>query len=149
MKKTMMILLTSLFLMGCTDNQVEEDSNGNTDEESVEVVVQEDAKVFIQEGPEEISIRSENSEIRQLSLFSLEYDPEKDELLETELLKEKENIPADEQTTWEVIYSEGIPSMKLVWELATGEAGEYVIAYDGKDGLNEEEIQVLPKEDKE
>lgn len=145
----MMILLTSLFLMGCTDNQVEEDWIENSDKESVEDVVQENAKVFIQEGPEEISIRSENSEIRQLSLFSLEYDPEKDELLETELLKEKENIPADEQTTWEVIYSEGIPSMKLVWELATGEAGEYVIAYDGKDGLKEEEIQVLPKQDKE
>ena len=34
--------------------------------------------------------------------------------------------------------------MKLVWELSNGEEREYIIAYDGKDGLNEDEILVHP-----
>lgn len=142
-----MILLTSLFIVGCTNNNVEEERNDDRDKQAVEEV-KEEAKVFIEEGPETIAIRSENSGIKKLSLVALEYDPVEDELLEKETLKEEENIEVDEKITWEVIYSEGIPSMKLLWELQSGETGEYLIAYDGKDGLKEEEIKVFPENDK-
>lgn len=158
MKKILVLLLTTTFLVACSSNDLEEEkSEENTEEvteelekekttDSGEKEDEEEAKVFIQEGPEEITIRSENIGISNLSLVSLDYDPEKDELLEKEILKEKENIKEDEKTTWEVIYSEGIPSMKIVWELSNGEEGEYLILYDGKDGLDEKERMIYPEE---
>ena len=152
MKKAIAIFLTSLLMGACTAPKDKEISNedNNNDSSTVEEVSKEDkeeVRVFIQESPEQISIRAENTEIRKLSLVSLEYDAENDELVEKEILKEEEEIEENEKTTWDVIYSEGIPSMKLNWELANGEEGEYVIAYNGKDGLNPEEQMVYPKSD--
>ena len=40
----------------------------------------EEARVFIQEAPEKITIQSENSDIRRLTLVSLRYDAEKNRL---------------------------------------------------------------------
>lgn len=146
MKKLLILLLTSTFIVACSNNNSEEATNENTKKDEVEEVAEkEEAKVFIQEGPQEISIRSENINISKLSLLSLEYDSEKDELVEREVLKEKENIKEDTKITWEAVYSEGIPSMKLVWELPNGQKDEYIIFYDGKDGLNEEEVMVFPE----
>lgn len=147
MKKLLIILFASTFIMGCSPNEVKEETTESTDSQPVEEVREEEAKVFIQEGPEEITIRSENRTIHKLSLVALAYDPEEDVLLEKEILKERTDIPADERVTWEVTYSEGIPSMKLIWELESGETGDYVIAYDGKEGLKEEEVMVFPKEE--
>ena len=106
-------------------------------------------KVFIREGREEITIRSENVGISNLSLYELEYDSEKDVFLEKNILNEEENIEEGKETTWEVVYSEGIPSMKLSWKLENGEEGEYIIAYDGKDGIDEDDKLVYPEEDEE
>lgn len=149
MKQLMIVLFVSIFIVGCSPNEVKEETIESTNSQPVEEVREEKAKVFIQEGPEEITIRSENRTISKLSLVVLAYDPEEDILLEEEILKERTDIPADERVTWEVIYSEGIPSMKLLWELESGETGEYVIAYDGKEGLKEEEVMVFPKEENE
>ncbi|MDN6161835.1 MAG: hypothetical protein L0I79_03585 [Atopostipes sp.] len=155
MKRLFIILLSTSFLVACTNNTEEGANEEQSPEEELleenktdkEIEEGKEAKVFIQEGPEEITIRSENADIRQLSLLSLEYDADEDELLEKETLKEAEEIAADQKTTWEVIYSEGIPNMKLVWELSTGEKGEYIIAYDGKEGLKEDELMVFPESD--
>lgn len=106
-------------------------------------------KVFIREGREEITIRSENVGISNLSLYELEYDSEKDVFLEKNILNEEENIEEGKETTWEVVYSEGIPNMKLSWKLQNGEEGEYIIAYDGKDGIDEDDKLVYPEEDEE
>lgn len=144
LKKLVIVLFTSTVLTACASPTFEDDTQQESEEMVVEETVEE-AKVFIEEGPEEISIRSENSDIAKLSLVSLEYDAEEDELLEKEVLKEKEGIDEGEKVRWEVVYSEGIPSMKLKWELPEGQTGEYVIAYDGKEGMSEEEIQVFPE----
>lgn len=108
-----------------------------------------EAKVFIREGQEEITIRSENIGISNLSLIGLEYNADKDILMEKNILKEKQNIDQGMKITWEVVYSEGIPSMKLVWKLENGDKGEYIISYDGKDGINENEKLVYPEKDNE
>lgn len=108
-----------------------------------------DGKVFIKEGPEKITIRSENIDISKLSLIGLDYDAQEDTLLEKDTLKEEKDIRANTKTTWEVVYSEGIPSMKLVWELSNGDKGEYIIAYDGKDGIDEDAKMVYPEKDTE
>lgn len=123
MKQLMIVLFVSIFIVGCSPNEVKEETIESTNSQPVEEVREEKAKVFIQEGPEEITIRSENRTISKLSLVVLAYDPEEDILLEEEILKERTDIPADERVTWEVIYSEGIPSMKLLWELESGETG--------------------------
>lgn len=151
-----MIVLASTFIVGCSNNNdTEKDTSENENEQVVEEVIEEEekakkeAKVFIQEGPEEISIRSENIKISKLSLVSLEYNTEEEALEEKEILKEKEAIEEDKKITWDAVYSEGIPSMKLAWELSNGDEGEYVIFYDGKDGLNTEEFMVYPEDEKD
>ena len=146
MKKLLILLLATTFIAGCSTNDTTDDRSETPPKEEVEEVEKEkEAKVFIQEGPQEISIRSENIKISRLSLVSLEYDIEKENLVEGEILKEKENIQKDNKITWDAVYSEGIPSMKLVWELPNGSKDEYIIFYDGKDGLKEEEFMVYPE----
>lgn len=93
-------------------------------------------RVFIEESPDKISIYSKGLKIAKLKLLSLEYDEDKDKLLEKEILKEKLDIEPGEKTNWEVVYGEGLPSMKLLWELSNGERGEYIIAYNGRYGRN-------------
>lgn len=105
----------------------------NTDQNSEKEEV---GRVFIKESPDKITIYSEGLNITELKLLSLEYDEDKDKLLEKEILKEKLDIEPGEKTNWEVVYGEGLPSMKLNWELSNGERGEYIIAYNGRYGRN-------------
>ncbi len=93
-------------------------------------------RLFIKESLEEISIYSQGLSISDLKLVSLEYNEDKDILQEKEILKEKIDLNIGEKTTWEVVYGEGVPSMKLLWELSNGENGEYIISYNGKYGRN-------------
>lgn len=93
-------------------------------------------KVFIKESPDKISIYSEGIDIAKLDLVSLEYDEAKDVFVETGNIKGKTDIKAGEKTDWEVVYGEGVPSMKLVWKLPNGKSGDYIIAYNGRYGRN-------------
>lgn len=99
-------------------------------------------RVFIKESLDKITIYSEGLSISNLNLISLEYNEEKDVLLEKESLKEKTDIKAGEKTSWEVVYGEGVPSMKLIWQLSNGENGEYIIAYNGKYGRNPDKTHI-------
>lgn len=82
-----MVLLTSVFIVGCTNNEVEQDLRENMHKHPRRRCRAGGSKSFYPRRPEEMSIRSENSQIRKLSLIALEYDPDNDELLEKELLK--------------------------------------------------------------
>ena len=112
------------------------DEDDEDDEEEEPSEKKEIGKIFIKESPEKISIYSEGIDIEKLDLVSLEYDETKDILVEKGTLKEKTDIKPGEKTDWEVVYGEGIPSMKLLWKLADGEGGEYIIAYNGRYGRN-------------
>lgn len=93
-------------------------------------------RIFIKESVDKITIYSEGLSISKLNLLGLEYDEKKDTLVEKESLKEKVDIKPGEKTTLEVVYSEGSPSMKLVWKLSNGKIGDYIIAYNGRYGRN-------------
>ncbi len=93
-------------------------------------------RIFIKESVDKITIYSEGLSISKLNLLGLEYDEKKDTLVEKESLKEKVDIKPGEKTTWEVVYSEGSPCMKLVWKLSNGKIGDYIIAYNGRYGRN-------------
>lgn len=114
---------------------VKEDEKPEKEEDQVSKK-EEIGRIFIKESADKITLYSQGMNIEKLNLMGLEYDEKKDLLVEKESLKEKADIKPGEKTTWEVVYAEGIPSMKLVWKLASGKSGEYLIAYNGRYGRN-------------
>lgn len=121
------LFIRSMIMASCS-NEMKED----TEKEEL-------GRIFIQElveGEEKIMIFSKGINISKLELISLEYDKEANELIEGEIIEAREDIEEGEKIILNVIYSEGIPRMKLIWELSCGDMGEYVIAYNGKYGRN-------------
>lgn len=119
------------------EDEVPVKEDGKPEKEDDEFSKKEEiGRIFIKESVDKITIYSQGMNISKLNLLALEYDEKKDTLVEKESLKEKVDIKPGEKTTWEVVYGEGVPSMKLVWKLSSGKSGEYIIAYNGKYGRN-------------
>lgn len=140
-KWILLVLALALMLTGCglldsgddpdEGEELPDDPVIEEPEEREEV-----GRVFLEESPDKITIYSKDIEISRLDLVSLSYDEDKDELVEGDILKSKVDIAAGEKVLWDVVYGEGVPSMKLNWEIESGQTGDYIIAYNGRYGRN-------------
>ncbi len=142
MKRKWILLVLTLALMLTACGPMESGDGSDKEELPDEPAVEEPAereeigRVFLEESPDKITIYSKDIEMSRIDLVSLSYDEEEDMLVEGEILKSKVDIEAGEMVIWEVVYSEGVPSMKLNWEVETGKTGDYIIAYNGRYGRN-------------